>query len=392
MAVFHWVLGLLLGAVWLHRLLDTALGMRRVADISRPEWDCLPPGGNWPSVSIIVPARNEEEHIEEALSSKLRLEYDNYEVLAVNDRSGDSTGAILDRVAARKSGDDKPRLRVLHVSQLPAGWLGKNHAMWQAAKSATGDWLLFTDADVHFRADALRRAVAYAEANSADHLVLFPTLIMHTMGERMMIAFFHSLFIFGHRPWKVDDPKTRDHMGVGAFNMVRRSVYQSIGTHEAIRLEIIDDMKLGKLVKDKGFAQRNVVGRGLIRLRWARGATGVIENLTKNMFALMLFRWPRTLGAAVLLLLLNVGPFLGVAFAPGWTRVGHGLAVAAIAALYARMAPPLGISSWYFLVHPASGSLFAFTLLRSAVHALRHGGVVWRGTKYPLDVLRKGTS
>ncbi|MGH9579912.1 MAG: glycosyltransferase, partial [Terriglobales bacterium] len=384
---------LLLGAVWVHRLLDTVLGMRQVADISRSEWECPSPGSTAsPRVSIIVPARNEEAHLEEALSSLLNLDYDDYEVIAVDDRSTDSTGVILDRLAERRSEMDHPRFQVKHIADLPQGWLGKNHAMWRAAAEATGDWLLFTDADVTFRPDVLRRALTYAQESGADHLVLFPTVIMHTVGERMMISFFHTLFIFGHRPWKVADPKARDHMGVGAFNLVRRAVYQRVGTHKAIRLEVIDDMKLGKLIKDHGFAQRNVAGPGLIRLRWARGAMGVVRNLTKNMFALMLFRWPRTLGAAFLLLLVNLGPFLGLIFAPGWTRVGYGLAVASIALLYARMAPPIGVSRWYFLLHPASGILFAFTLLRSGLLAWRHGGVVWRGTKYSLEDLRRGAS
>ena len=114
------------------------------------------------------------------------------------------------------------------------------------ANQASGDWLLFTDADVLFRADALSRAIAYAEAESADHVVLFPRMIMHSPGERMMIAFFQTLFVFGHRPWKVADPKTKDHMGVGAFNLIRRRVYEAVGTYQALRFEVLDDMKLGK--------------------------------------------------------------------------------------------------------------------------------------------------
>ena len=381
---FHLVVGWLLALVWVHRLLDTGLGMRRVADIARPEWDRQ--AERAPRVTIIVPARNEQEDVETAVGSLLALEYENYEVIAVNDRSTDRTREILDRLAAASAG----KLRVLHIAELPSGWLGKNHAMWRAAALATGDWVLFTDADVVFRPDALRRAMAYALQENADHLVVFPEVQLHTVGERMMVAFFMSLFTFGHRPWKVADPKARDHMGMGAFNLVRRSVYEAIGTHEALRLEVIDDMKLGKLIKQGGFAQRNVIGHGLISLRWAHGAMGVVRNLTKNMFALMLFRWPRTLGAAFLLLVLNIGPFAGVPLASGWSRLGYAVAVAAIAALYARMAPPLGVSPLYFLLHPVAGLLFAYTLLRSALHTLRHGGIVWRGTKYSLEELRRG--
>ena len=190
-------------------------------------------------------------------------------------------------------------LRVVHHTELPPGWLGKTHAMWTAANQATGDWLLFTDADVLFKPDSLRRALAYAESEPADHLVMFPRMIMKRPGEYMMIAFFQTMFMFGHRPWKVADPSTDDHMGVGAFNLVRRRVYDAVGTYEALRMEVLDDMKLGKVVKKAGFAQRNVFGGDLISIRWAKGAMGVVNNLTKNFFAVLSFQWWRTVISAI---------------------------------------------------------------------------------------------
>ena len=385
MTVFLWALGILLAVVWVHRVVDAARGAPTVADISTAAWDRVLPPDSAPRLSIIVPGRDEEKHAEAALSSLLALDYPNYEVVAVNDRSRDRTGEIMDRLAAQDS-----RLRVLHLTELPSGWLGKTHAMWKAAQQAQGEWLLFTDADVSFRPDVLRRALAYALAERADHLVVIPTPLLFTVGERMMLAFFQSLFFFGHRPWKVADPKARDHMGVGAFNLVRRSAYEGMGTHQALRLDVLDDVKLGKLIKERGFAQRNVIGRGLLTLRWGRGAMGIVRNLTKNMFALMLYRWPRTLGAVFLLLVLNLGPFVGALLAPGWSRVGYAVALAAIAVLYTGIAPHLGISRWHFVLHPVAATVFIYALLRSAFHAARHGGVVWRGTKYSLEELRKG--
>src|SRR5262249_54748574 len=157
--------------------------------------------------------------IELSLNHLLALEYENFEVIVINDRSTDRTGEIIDRVASRPGTSD--RLKVIHVAELPPRWLGKPHAMSMAAEKASGEWLLFTDADVVFKPDSLRRSLAYALQQAADHLVLLPTMVMENLGERMMIAFFQTLFVFGHRPWKVADPKTRDHMGVGAFNLVR---------------------------------------------------------------------------------------------------------------------------------------------------------------------------
>ncbi len=287
----------------------------------------------------------------------------------------------MDQVAASPAAHGL--LKVLHIAELPSGWLGKTHAMWTAGLQATGDWLLFTDADVLFKPDALRRAVAYAEAERADHVVLFPRMIMKRPGEKMMIAFFQALFVFGHRPWKVADPKARDHMGVGAFNLVRRSVYDAIGTYCALRMEVLDDMKLGKVVKNSGFAQRNVFGEDLISLRWAKGAFGIVNNLTKNFFAVLSFQWPRTVASTIGLGFLNLGPFLGIWLAHGWARIPYGVALLSIFLIYYGMSVRSAVPSYYFFLHPISTSLFMYTLLRSMAHTLTNDGIVWRGTKLP---------
>ena len=410
---FHWIAGGILALAWFSRIVEAAFGMPRIADIARPEWDRRPssPAGE-PRVSIIVPARNEEESIRATLLQLLALDYSNYEVIAVNDRSTDDTGKIMDTVAASESScsadtlvrmpavstsrtvADKSvratRLKVIHVSELPSGWLGKTHAMWTAGQQATGDWLLFTDADVLFKPDALRRAIAYVEAERADHVVLFPRMIMKRPGEKMMIAFFQALFVFGHRPWKVADPDARDHMGVGAFNMVRHSVYDAVGTYRALRMEVLDDMKLGKVVKNAGFAQRNVFGEDLISLRWAKGAFGIVNNLTKNFFAVLSFQWPRTVASIVGLGLLNLGPFLGIWLAHGWARAPYAIALGSLFLIYHGMSARSAVPAYYFFLHPVSTSLFMYTLVRSMAHTLSNDGIVWRGTKYPLEELRKG--
>ncbi len=415
MAYFYWTAGIILALAWFSRIVDAALGMPSVADVSLPEWDRnqVAPAGN-PRVSIIVPARNEEETIERALTALLALDYDNYEVIAVNDRSTDRTGEILERVAKNQNQNphfspktremghppfsrlpassplSSPRFRVIHHHELPPGWLGKTHAMWTAANQATGEWLLFTDADVLFKPDSLRRALAYAESVPADHVVLFPRMIMKRPGEYMMIAFFQTMFMFGHRPWKVADPSTDDHMGVGAFNLVRRRVYDAVGTYAALRMEVLDDMKLGKVVKKAGFAQRNVFGGDLISIRWAKGAMGIVNNLTKNFFAVLSFQWWRTVISAFGLAFLNFGPFLGIFLAHGWARAPYAVALGSMFAIYIGMSWRSAVPAYYFLLHPVSTALFIYTLLRSMILTLWNDGIVWRGTKYPLDELRKG--
>ena len=382
MIVFHWVVGSFLALVWFSRVIDAWRGVSTLADISQPQWDKKSTG---PKVAIIVPARNEEGSIEQALQRLLALDYDSYEVIAIDDRSTDRTGEIMDSVAAQSH----EHLKIVHIRELPDGWMGKAHAMWTAAKQTDADWLLFTDADVMFRPDCLRRAITYAETERADHVVLLPRVILKRPGEKMMVGFFQLLFVFGHRPWKCADPKARDHMGVGAFNLVRRSAYEAVGTYERLRFEVVDDMKFGKVIKNAGFQQRVVLGN-LIEIRWARGARGVVRNLTKNFFAVMSFEAWRAIGGSVAVAFLNLVPFFGVLFAPSWTRLGYGIALASMFGLYAGIWRRDEISPWYFLLHPVSTVLFIYTILRSMCVTLWNGGVEWRGTFYPLDQLKRG--
>jgi glycosyltransferase involved in cell wall biosynthesis len=388
-----WLLGAVLGAAWLSRLLAVAIHMRRMPELTKAEFDAAPvnAAGRVPRVSIIVPARNEAEHIEAALLSLLDLDYPDYEVIAVNDRSDDATGDIMDNLQTQWREREEAlhhRLKVVHITELPAGWLGKTHAMWRAGKQATGDWLLFTDGDVVFRADALRRTMVYAERERADHVVLFPTMVMESPGERMMMAFFQSQFVFARRPWKVADPKSRDAVGVGAFNLIRREAYETVGTYQRMRLEILDDMRLGELVKHEGLRQRAVFGRDLQRLRWIFGARGMVRNLTKNGFAILRFNpWFATL-AVCGIVVINVGPFVGAVIAPGWARAGYLIAVATLGAIYVGMSWYSDIRPLYVLLHPIGALLFCYALVRSMVLTLSRGGVEWRGTHYSLIELR----
>jgi len=385
MIYFHWIAGTLLALIWLSRVVDAVRGVPTIADIARPEWDRTPEAtGN--RLAVVVPACNEEDSTEQALRRLIALDYPHYQVIAVNDRSSDRTGAIMDAVAASSNG----RLKVVHITELPAGWLGKTHAMWSAARQSDSDWILFTDADVMFRPDCLRRTIAYAEAEPADHVVLLPKIIMKSAGEKMMVGFFQLLFVFGHRPWKVADPKAKDHIGVGAFNLVRRSVYEQIGTYATLKFEVVDDMKLGKVVKNAGFRQRVVFGDDLIEIRWAKGARGVVNNLTKNFFAVMSFQPWRAVGGSVAMAILNLLPFWGTFFAPGWTRIPYAVTLASMFLLYAGIWRKVEISPWYFLLHPVSTVLFIYTMLRSMIVTLWNGGVEWRGTFYPLEELKKG--
>ena len=389
MSYFWMISGILLAIIWLDRLRDAFTG-RHIDDLAEAEWDPAP--GGLATLSIVVAARNEGAHVRAALCSLLEIDYPGLEVIAIDDRSTDDTGTVMDGLAAQHSlrPGAKPLCAILHVRSLPPGWLGKPHAMWLGARQAKGDWLLFTDADVRFRRDALRRAVAYAEGRKIDHLVVVPTHELRSPAERLMLATFSMLFLFGHRPWKVGDPKARDFLGFGPFNLIRRSVYERIGGAEKLRMEIIEDMKLGKLVKEHGFRQCLAYGTGLLPWRWFHGGLDITRVLRKNLFASMNYRYGKAAGACLAILLLAVLPYTGVVFAQGWAKAGHAIAVATILGLFIGMSRRWPISPIYFVLYPVGTLVLAYAMACSIAHVIRHGGVVWRGTLYPLDELRKG--
>ena len=384
MVTIFWIWGLLLGAGWFYKLVECALGMPKVPDVAHPEW--LPQASaSQAFVSIIVPALNEEEKLEEALASLLQLDYPNYEVIAVDDRSTDCTGEIMERLAVAHPA----KLKVVHIKQLPAGWLGKPHALQRGSEISRGAWLLFTDADVNFRTDTLARAVYFGEKTNAAHVVLFPTLISRSWGEGMMLAFLSLAFAL-RRLWKVSDPKAGDFVGVGAFNMIRRATFDALGGMQPLRMEVIEDMKLGKLVKQHGFKQVAAFADDLLTIHWARGAWGIVRNLRKNTFAFMHFSWLLTVLAIAAVLLVHLGLYVGIAFAPGWSKLGFAIGLLSLALFYVGIRRHMKLSPAYFFLHPLSALMMCLVLVQSAYFTLKNGGIEWRRTLYPLDELRKG--
>lgn len=379
--MFLWLYGLGVAVVLLAVLAVVARGMARLACLTEPQWDILPQGN--PRVSIIVPARNEAEDIAACLASLAAQDYANLEVIAVDDRSTDRTGALMEEAAAAHPG----RIRPLHITDLPPGWLGKTHAMSQGVSAATGDWLLFTDGDVIFRPDTLRRALAYGESSGSHHVVMLPTFITHSMGERMLMAMFQLGAIAG-RPWKSPDPTSNAAVGVGAFNLVRRSAYEQIGGWAVMRNAVIEDMKIGQVLKQAGFVQHVVLGRDLASLHWAAGAMGMVNNLGKNFYAFAKFRWYLAVLVVLGILAVHVAPFALLFLAPGLSKAPFLLCIAALFGYYLVLYPYFGLNPAYILLHPMAAILVCYSLLRSMALAVSQGGIVWRGTKYPLTDLQ----
>jgi cellulose synthase/poly-beta-1,6-N-acetylglucosamine synthase-like glycosyltransferase len=336
-----------------------------------------------PKLSVIVAARNEERHLETAVRSMLGQDYPDYEVIAVDDRSTDATPRILDGMAL--SGG---RMRVLHIQSLPPGWLGKNHALHQGAAQATGSLLLFTDADIVMEPSALRRAVAWLENGALDHLAVSPRVVVPGVAANIFLAGFAYLFTLHVKPWRVRDPKSRHHIGIGAFNLVRASAYRAAGGHERIAMRPDDDMKLGKILKLSGFRQDLVLGTDLLRVEWYASFAEMIRGLTKNMFAGMEYNTTVAIAAVMAQLVFAVWPFAAVFLTSGATRLVNASAALLAMWLFWSNAVVVGIRRWLCITLPLGALMCSYALLRSMLVTLADGGIRWRDTHYPLDRLR----
>ncbi len=234
----------------------------------------------WPTLSVIIAARDEEVKIGATLERLLASDYPSLEIILANDRSRDRTAEIAAAIAERD-----PRLRILTVESLRDGWLGKTHAMHVAAQEATGEYLLFTDGDIMFAADALQQSLRYAQAKRLDHFCLMPAMETESWPECVLVSFFAMLFAFGTQPWFRRLRLPNAYYGVGAFNLVRRDTYERLGGHNPIRLDVLDDVKLGKLFFCNGASADYLVAEDAVTVRWQNSAWGVIRGLEKNAFA-----------------------------------------------------------------------------------------------------------
>jgi glycosyltransferase involved in cell wall biosynthesis len=353
--------------------------------------DLHEPGGveRYPSLSVILAARDEERSVEESVESTLAQDYlGELEVIAVDDRSADRTGEILDELATKHPS----KLRVLKVESLPEGWLGKTHALNVGAAEAAGQWLLFTDADVRFSPGCFEAAVRYATDERLEHLSLPPKIVCKGVLLRSFVAAFTLIVEMTQRPWRVSDPQAHEYVGVGAFNLIEKNTYEKIGTHRAIRMRPDDDMKLAKLVKQHGYRQGVAYGTGLVAVEWHQTLRGAVRGLSKSMFPGVDYRIDATVAGVLLLLLTNVLPFFalfwrgasGVLF---WSNVLSTFLLYAYRAKHSKIETPW----WYAVLHPIGVCIFVYAMLRSAYTTIASGGIEWRGTRYSLEMLKDKT-
>ena len=361
-------------------ILGAALGVRKMIAL-----DNVPPlqQENVPKVSVIIPACNEAATIEPALKSILAMDYADLEVIVVNDRSVDRTGAILEQIQKQY-----PGLQIYDISELPEGWLGKNHALQYGAERARGEYLLFTDADIIMEKSSLARAMHHMLENKLDHMSMFfkniapggllNALILDAGGELMLLL----------KPWKAKDPKSKRYMGVGAFNLLKSDVYKAIAGHKTIAMHPIDDVMLGKVIKHSGFLQDCLLGHNFIQAEWYVTVREFINGLMKNTFAFYNYKMANVLFGVLVVVIINILPLLAFFFTSGITRCLFGAAVMVRILSFASGFSNTGINPWYSVWALVTSYIYIYIALKAAITTTINRGIIWRGTFYSLDELK----
>ena len=342
-----------------------------------------------PLVSVICPARDEADELESAMRSRLADRSSDLEFILVNDRSTDATGEIMDRLAEEDS-----RVRVLHITELPVGWLGKVHAQYRAMELARGDWILFSDADVHLKPQLVSSAMKWADDQHADHIALIPRIKGGPLLMRMCLAMMMIVLVAATRLWKANDDKADRAMGVGAFNLVKRSSLEKAGGMMKLRMEIADDVGVGTIIRESGGRSRLGVATNRLSVIWYRSARDFLQGMEKGAAkargrkGLFVRSMVTFLVTAVLLI-----PFIMLSL---WSLLPPAIGMLAI--IGCLIAITTGIISalrfglpWIWMgLLPVSLLLTLFVGQRSLWLAIIRGDVRWRGDTHSLDSARDG--
>jgi glycosyltransferase involved in cell wall biosynthesis len=388
--LFFGILAVLTCVYWIAMVFDTFRGFRLIKGLPTS----VKTLDKAPLVSIIIAAKEEEKSITKTVKNLLNQDYARFEIIVINDRSQDQTGTKLEELKQWSMGkkEIKVPLQIIHITSLPEGWLGKNHALYQGYLQAKGEYLLFTDADVIYQPNTLRDAVSCMKQHEVDHLTLSPAMVAKGFWLRAFVHFFLFGFNLFVRPWKANvDEQHRDGMGIGAFNLLTRKAYEKIGTHKALALRPDDDLQLGIRVKQAKLKQRFLTALQHLQVEWYPDLKSAIKGLEKNVFAGLDYRLPMVGLAIFGQFFAFCFPFIAVWLFWDWKSVIYLFAVTIMMGLYLAHTQRFSreYSIWEVAVLPLTVLLFIYVFVRSVFLTLRQGGIYWRGTFYSLKELKR---
>ncbi len=367
--------------VWIVISIDVYKGLSKVSTI----FD-YPYKHSGPLVSIIVPARNEEKAIYQSIRSQLTQEYNHIEWIVVNDRSTDKTAEKIHKLTQHDE-----RVKAIHLTSINKGWLGKNHALYKGYLQSKGEILLFTDADVMFLdSTILSRAVSCLQTQHIDHLTLAPQLKAQSYWLKSFIAFFLFGFSFYKRPWKANDPTSKIGMGIGAFNIITRSAYQQIGTHEAIKEVPDDDLQLGMKIKQHDKKQKFLTALPALEVEWYGSIKEAFRGLEKNTFAGLHYSYLMVFISILGVFCSTVLPFITIFIPKNPVQLISLAILLLIFQTYRTVIKHMTMTSLiHFVTLPITALLFIYSIIRATFLTIKRGGIEWRGTVYSFKELKQ---
>ena len=342
-----------------------------------------------PKVSIILPARNEEKFIDKCLVSLLNQDYDNYEIIAINDSSEDSTGDLIKKYAKKYS-----KIIPVDANPKPVGWVGKNWACMEGYKKATGELLLFTDADTKHANSVISLAVSHLLSLELDALTVIPRMLCLDVITKitlpMISTFLHTRF----SALRVNDKSKNTGYFFGSFFIIKKTTYDLVGTHEGVRQELIEDGALGKKVKESGFKMRMVRGEHLIDAIWARDINTLWNALKRLMVPFYLQNAKLAVASSVGVLFLLFMPFPIFAYSViSFNDTTSSLVLVVIAGIASALVytgaildatKGLDLGIKYALLAPIGGFVVVGGFFAGLIQAKSKDAVAWRGRTYSM--------
>ena len=341
-----------------------------------------------PRISIVIAVKDDESEIEETIKALLNSNYSDLELVVVNDRSRDRTGEILNAY----SKVDK-RLKIIHLKELPIGWLGKVHAIHQGVKIASGDFLLFMDADMSADVKILEKSVAVMQSEKLDHLAILPNVVQKSYYLDLLMATSNILFTTSAKPWmSIEERPQHSVKGVGKFNLVRKSSFLKTKGFEWLKMEVADDVALGQLMaQNEGRSLFIKAGISGPNLNWYPTFWHMVLGLEKNIVGgFTNYKW----SIFLTMILISFCPFLIPLCAfltlETWP-IFWGLVSVMISFIFALKAKSVIHYPWKVLAaFPFGIFILALVLVRSFLICQKNGGIKWSATLYPLKDLKSG--
>jgi chlorobactene glucosyltransferase len=383
-------------AVWPVRLIVLSIILRRqqVLTSRSPRYDRANP----PLVTAILPAKDEEAYLAECLTSLRQQTYPNLEILVVDDRSTDRTGAIAREIAAADS-----RVRVLTIEKLPPGWTGKTHALEHASRVANGQWLLFLDADTLHTPESLEIVMEFARSHGAVLASLLPELRCETFWERVVQPVAAITLMQSFPLHVVNNDRSRLAFANGQYILIERTAYDAAGGHRSVRDRFVEDIAIAQRVKSLGLSIRVALARGIVSCRMYASFSQVVRGwsrifydaLGRNPWRLALklldpiiFCQSGQLALTVCLSLLALGMYTNFALALFVLTVAHHfLMYLVFRRIFQAAVPRARWAIWY----PVANVVVDLVLIR-ALRMCLTGKVTWRGTDYGLSAASSWTA